>query len=142
MGQRRNQAKYKGVQVMGAGGKYLGLEDMINGGGAGAAGSEFKGAPISELLNSIGATPYGSQVNPNVRPQMRPQMPQQAPQGMPSPSPVQMGQLPPQMPQGPQMPQMGGPQGMPGQPVGAPQPQQSGISQYYQMLEQMSRGLL
>lgn len=34
--------------------------DMINGGGPGASGNQFKGGPMSGTLNSMGVTPYGS----------------------------------------------------------------------------------
>lgn len=40
---------------------YTGLLDMINGGGAGAAGQSFQGSPISGLLNYMGVKPYGYQ---------------------------------------------------------------------------------
>ena len=38
---------------------YISLLDMFDGGGAGASGSEFKGGPISGLLNRIGVKPHG-----------------------------------------------------------------------------------
>jgi hypothetical protein len=35
------------------------FKDMIDGGGLGAIGNEFKGGPISGLLNNLGVRPYG-----------------------------------------------------------------------------------
>jgi hypothetical protein len=40
--------------------KFLGLLDMLDGGGAGRAGSEFEGGIFSQLLNSLGIRPLGS----------------------------------------------------------------------------------
>lgn len=42
-----------------ANGQYLGLLDMINGGGAGRAGDTFEGGPLSGLLNLLGIKPRG-----------------------------------------------------------------------------------
>lgn len=42
-----------------ADGQYLGLLDMINGGGAGRAGDTFEGGPLSGLLNLLGIKPRG-----------------------------------------------------------------------------------
>ena len=39
--------------------RFLGLMDMINGGGAGRAGDEFVGGPLSGLLNALGIRPRG-----------------------------------------------------------------------------------
>jgi hypothetical protein len=39
--------------------RYLGLLDMINGGGAGQAGQTFEGGGLSGLLNSLGIRPMG-----------------------------------------------------------------------------------
>lgn len=41
--------------------EYLGLIDMLNGGGAGRAGQTFEGGPLSGLLNSLGVRPMGYQ---------------------------------------------------------------------------------
>lgn len=38
---------------------FTGLLDMIDGGGAGAAGNTFEGGPLSGLLNIIGVKPRG-----------------------------------------------------------------------------------
>ena len=39
--------------------RFLGLMDMIDGGGMGRSGSEFEGGPLSGLLNAIGIRPQG-----------------------------------------------------------------------------------
>ena len=39
--------------------RYQGLLDMLNGGGAGQAGSTFEGGGLSGLLNSLGIRPMG-----------------------------------------------------------------------------------
>jgi hypothetical protein len=41
------------------GGKYTGLKDMIDGGGAGRSGAKFEGGPFSGALNSLGVKPLG-----------------------------------------------------------------------------------
>jgi hypothetical protein len=41
--------------------RYLGLLDMLNGGGAGRAGQTFEGGGLSGLLNSLGIRPMGYQ---------------------------------------------------------------------------------
>lgn len=40
---------------------YLGLIDMLNGGGAGRAGDTFEGGPLSNFLNNLGVRPMGYQ---------------------------------------------------------------------------------
>lgn len=40
-------------------GGYTGLRDMFNGGGAGAAGPDFQGGPLSGMLNNLGVNPVG-----------------------------------------------------------------------------------
>lgn len=40
---------------------YLGLIDMLDGGGAGRAGQTFEGGPLSNFLNDIGIRPMGYQ---------------------------------------------------------------------------------
>jgi hypothetical protein len=40
--------------------RFLGLLDMIDGGGAGRAGPEFEGGPLSGLLNALGIKPHGA----------------------------------------------------------------------------------
>jgi hypothetical protein len=74
---------------------YTGLLDMINGGGAGAAGQSFQGNPISGLLNYMGVKPYGyqdriRQAQQSMQPVMpapvrAPQPVQAAPMGAPVP---------------------------------------------------------
>jgi hypothetical protein len=39
--------------------RFLGLMDMIDGGGMGRSGSEFEGGPLSGLLNALGIRPQG-----------------------------------------------------------------------------------
>lgn len=41
--------------------QYLGLIDMLNGGGAGRAGDTFEGGPLSDFLNGLGIRPMGYQ---------------------------------------------------------------------------------
>lgn len=53
--------------------RYMGLLDMINGGGPGQAGDTFEGGPLSGLLNALGIRPYGyrdrlSEAQPMPRP--------------------------------------------------------------------------
>lgn len=43
----------------GGGGKFTGLKDMFDGGGAGRSGSKFEGGMFSNVLNSIGVKPLG-----------------------------------------------------------------------------------
>lgn len=43
----------------GGGGKYTGLKDMLDGGGAGRSGAKFEGGPFSNALNSLGVKPLG-----------------------------------------------------------------------------------
>ena len=39
--------------------RFLGLMDMIDGGGMGRSGSEFEGGPFSGFLNALGIRPQG-----------------------------------------------------------------------------------
>lgn len=41
--------------------QYLGLIDMLDGGGAGRSGQTFEGGPLSNFLNSLGIRPMGYQ---------------------------------------------------------------------------------
>lgn len=41
--------------------QYLGLIDMLDGGGAGRSGDTFEGGPLSNFLNDIGIRPMGYQ---------------------------------------------------------------------------------
>lgn len=57
--------------------RFLNFLDMIDGGGAGQAGDQFEGGPISGLLNMLGVRPRGyedRQNQPTMSPQMRPSM--------------------------------------------------------------------
>lgn len=60
--------------------QYLGLIDMLDGGGAGRSGSTFEGGPLSGFLNSLGIRPMGYQdrlsaARPMPRPTMAPRPP-------------------------------------------------------------------
>ena len=39
--------------------KFLGLMDMIDGGGAGRSGQTFEGGPLSGFMNALGIRPMG-----------------------------------------------------------------------------------
>lgn len=57
--------------------RFLSFLDMIDGGGAGQAGDQFEGGPLSGLLNMLGIRPRGyedRQNQPTMTPQMRPPM--------------------------------------------------------------------
>ena len=63
--------------------KFLGLLDMLDGGGAGRSGQTFEGGPLSGFLNSLGVRPMGymdrlSEARPMQRP-MQPATPSAAP---------------------------------------------------------------
>ena len=54
-------------------GQYLGLLDMLDGGGPGRAGQTFEGGPLSAFLNMLGIKPLGynkrlSEARPAARP--------------------------------------------------------------------------
>jgi len=69
--------------------QYLGLIDMLNGGGAGRAGSTFEGGPLSGLLNSLGIHPMGYQ-DRLAAAQAMPRPPMMAPaMAMPATAPAQ-----------------------------------------------------
>lgn len=86
---------------------YISMRDMVDGGGPGASGADFKGGPFSDILNRVGVEPLG--YNPSQqqqRPQARP-MPQQQPQMATrgyAPPPVSVSPLQPQTPSMPQDP--------------------------------------
>lgn len=66
-----------------AGKGFLGLLDMIDGGGMGQSGSKFEGGPLSGLLNALGIRPHGYMDRlAAARPQARPAMAR--PQARPS----------------------------------------------------------
>lgn len=57
--------------------RFLSFLDMIDGGGAGQAGDQFEGGPLSGLLNMLGIRPRGYEDRQNqatMAPQMRPSM--------------------------------------------------------------------
>lgn len=76
---------------------YSSFRDMIDGGGAGAAGSRFQGGGLLSLLANLFATPLGSEQM--TRPQARPMgMPDMQPVPMASPpTPNQPLSVPPSM---------------------------------------------
>ncbi len=77
---------------------YLSLLDMFDGGGAGASGSEFKGGPVSGLLNRMGVKPAGyaqRTASADVIPPRRPQAPMAVrPAPTPRPAPVAVSPIP------------------------------------------------
>lgn len=88
---------------------YLGLKDMLDGGGAGKTGDTFEGGALSELLNSLGIRPVGfgrRQADPDPGSMMGPPMaPTLSTSGPAAPAPS-YGYVvsPPQMPVGGGMP--------------------------------------
>ena len=72
--------------------RFLGLLDMLDGGGAGRAGDTFEGGPLSGFLNALGIRPMG----------YRDRMAQMA-QARPMPRPAGLGAAPRPAPQ----PQLG-----------------------------------
>jgi hypothetical protein len=55
--------------------KFLGLLDMLDGGGAGRSGQTFEGGPLSGFLNALGIRPQGYQDRlADARPMPRPMM--------------------------------------------------------------------
>ena len=78
---------------------YISLLDMFDGGGAGASGSEFKGGPVSGLLNRLGVRPAGyadRTASMDVMPPRRPSRPQppMAVRSAPAPRPEPVVTLP------------------------------------------------
>ena len=65
--------------------RFLGLMDMIDGGGMGRAGSEFEGGPLSGLLNALGIRPQGYAA----RMEEQQAMPALLPRPAPAASPMQ-----------------------------------------------------
>lgn len=63
--------------------RYKGLFDMLDGGGAGRAGQEFEGGPLSGLMNALGIRPMG------YRDRLAEARPQPRPMGFGSPPPQQ-----------------------------------------------------
>ena len=72
--------------------KFLGLLDMLDGGGAGRAGQTFQGGPLSNLLNDLGIRPMGYMDRLEAaRPMARPTMggtPTMSSSGVPAPAPT------------------------------------------------------
>lgn len=59
--------------------RFLGLMDMIDGGGMGRSGQTFEGGPLSGFLNALGVRPAGyMQRMEAARPMARPVMAQPA----------------------------------------------------------------
>jgi hypothetical protein len=55
--------------------KFLGLLDMLDGGGAGRSGQTFEGGPLSGFMNALGIRPMGYQERMEAaRPMPRPMM--------------------------------------------------------------------
>jgi hypothetical protein len=102
--------------------QFLDFMDMINGGGAGVGGDEFKGGGLlSDIANSL-FSPRGS-IN-RIAPQSRPQ-------GM-----GQMAQAPQMMPQG--MPMQGQPQQSPvSQGITTPQVQTASLNELEALYQEM-----
>ena len=65
--------------------RFLGLMDMIDGGGMGRSGSEFEGGPLSGLLNALGIRPQGYAA----RMEEQQAMPALLPRPAPAASPMQ-----------------------------------------------------
>lgn len=81
--------------------RFLGLMDMIDGGGMGRAGQTFEGGPLSGFLNALGIRPQGyedrlSQARPMPRPMMSSPMAAPAPAPAYNPyAPIETTTLPP-----------------------------------------------
>ena len=65
--------------------RFLGLMDMIDGGGMGRAGSEFEGGPLSGLLNALGIRPQGYAARMEEQQAMPALLPRPAPAAQPNP---------------------------------------------------------
>jgi hypothetical protein len=86
---------------------YTSFRDMIDGGGAGAAGSQFQGGGLLSLLANLFATPLGSEqmTRPQARPPMGlmdtpPVVPSEQPMSLPPPITGPAGGPPPPSPMG------------------------------------------
>lgn len=75
--------------------RFLGLMDMIDGGGMGRSGQTFEGGPLSGFLNALGVRPAGyMQRMEAARPMARPMMAQPAAAPMaPVPNPYAPGAI-------------------------------------------------
>ena len=67
--------------------QYLGLLDMLDGGGPGRAGSTFEGGPLSGLLNLLGIRPMGYADRMAQAPAASPMAPAPTGGGMAPPAP-------------------------------------------------------
>lgn len=65
--------------------RFLGLMDMIDGGGMGRAGSEFEGGPLSGLLNALGIRPQGYAARMEEQQAVPALLPRPAPAAQPNP---------------------------------------------------------
>ena len=65
--------------------RFLGLMDMIDGGGMGRSGSEFEGGPLSGLLNALGVRPQGYAARMEEQQAMPALLPRPAPAAQPNP---------------------------------------------------------
>ena len=76
--------------------KFLGLLDMLDGGGPGKSGDRFEGGPLSGFMNALGVRPMGylDRMEQLPRPMPRPAMPPAA-SPMAPPPPVTATALPP-----------------------------------------------
>lgn len=74
---------------------FLGLMDMIDGGGMGRSGQTFEGGPLSGFLNQLGIRPRGYEDRlAAARPMPRPMMSSPAPMPMsPPPNPYAPGAI-------------------------------------------------
>jgi len=74
--------------------RYLGLFDMLDGGGPGRSGDTFQGGPLSDLLNMLGIRPRGyrdrlaATQEPPAAPAPLPMMPAPRPRPAPAPAPA------------------------------------------------------
>lgn len=81
--------------------RFLNLMDMFDGGGAGQAGSEFKGGPLSGLLNMLGIKPFGGGRGGEMA-----ASPQPMPRPMPAPMPAPVAPVVPPVSAAPLAPSM------------------------------------
>lgn len=79
-----------------ADGRFLGLLDMLDGGGAGRSGQTFEGGPLSGLLNALGIRPMGYMER------LGQQQPTMRPAGLGTPPAPRPALLPPPNPYAPQ----------------------------------------
>jgi len=82
--------------------RFLGLMDMIDGGGMGRSGQAFEGGPLSSFLNSLGIRPRGymdrleeARPMPRPMPMSRPMQPMAPPTNPYAPGAITTSTLPP-----------------------------------------------